>query len=94
MEGTERYDSWDSYEEHAQRLSISNTGDDRNCYLPSPREIEKRKKIMKWLDERKFHGYMIDAIMIDETPPFSLVKQLVWDVGLQETHRRLKRFLG
>lgn len=92
-EVADRYDSWEAFSEAIELALAGTAGQDFRAYLPSPKQIEKRKKMLRWLQEHKFSDEVIDAIMVDECPPYKLVRSLAKSLGIREAKRRVRRFL-
>lgn len=89
-------ESWDAWEEIQERQDKKRGGrseEDLYTYLPSPREIEVRKKMLRWLQENNFTDRMIFCVMQKSHPDISLVKRLHKKYGTRETERRLKPFM-
>lgn len=85
--------SWDAWESiltaHRNRMSK----DDLHAYLPSPREIEDRKVMLRWLQAHKFPRRFISAVMMFDHPGIELVRAMVAKHGAKETLKRLDPLL-
>lgn len=91
-EPKEAYDSWDQYRE-SLRLRMEGPQNEVPKFLPSPKEIKRRIKMLQWLRQKEFSDKLQDSIMIDDCPTIDVVQRLVETVGLKETKRRLESFL-
>lgn len=92
-EPKEAYDSWEQYRES---LQLQRTGPQNEVpkFLPSPKEIKRRIKALKWLQQKEFSDRLQDSIMIYDCPTIDVVQRLVKSVGLGETKQRLENFLS
>ena len=83
--------AWECYERHLQRSP--RIMEDRDCYIPSPDEIEHRMAMMLWLRKCGFVEAFITSIMTHNTPSFQRVVQMVDRHGTAETWRRWRPFI-
>ena len=65
----------------------------RAPYLPSPAEIEVRKRQVRWLEMCGFRRSFIVNVMELDNPEFDRVRRMVERYGPVETFRRCKEFL-
>lgn len=86
-------DSWDSWESTLSRGTGKIPEQDHNAYMPSPSELERRKSMLRWLQDSGFPRRVICAVMVDEQFKIDDVKTLVDECGVPETIRRLDLFL-
>ncbi len=65
----------------------------RAPYLPSPAEIDLRKRQVRWLQEQGFCRSFIVNVMEFDHPTFPKVQRMVEQYGPEETYRRCREFL-
>ena len=90
---TDDYDSWEMYQQALQFNRDEPKHPTAKAYTPSPQEIKRRIRSLKWLQQKQFSDKLQDAIMIYDCPTIDVVKRMVQSVGLRETKQRLMNFL-
>ena len=87
-------ESWESWENTLYAHKYGTSLVDKVNFLPSPLEIRKRCKMLRWLQKKGFDdNRFLCAIMQHEHPGIKLVRKLVRKHGPKEARRRLTPFL-
>lgn len=59
-------------------------------YVPSPREIEERSEILRWMQQMEWDLDVIDSILYHDHPSPDTVRCLVYRHGPQKAYKLLK----
>jgi hypothetical protein len=84
-------DDWFAY--FAEIREHARTVKGRAPYLPSPSDIQKRCRDLRWLEARGFNRRMVVNILEHDNPCFARVVQMVRRHGAEEAKRRIAEFL-
>ena len=70
------YDSEMAYQEALEMLRTGQCRDGLGAYLPSPKEIEERKKQVRWFSDKTFSPWFVATVLLNDEPHFHTVEAL------------------